>query len=74
MRYGFIGLGNLGGALAASLRRAGFDLTVHDIDPKTAKPLARRRRGLGRTPRARSPKRSTRSSPACPRRPCPSGC
>src|SRR5271157_6091767 len=39
MRYGFIGLGNLGGALAASLRRAGFDLRVHDIDPKAAKPL-----------------------------------
>jgi 3-hydroxyisobutyrate dehydrogenase len=39
IRYGFIGLGSLGGALAASLRRAGFDLVVHDIDPKTAKPL-----------------------------------
>ena len=25
-RYGFIGLGNLGAALAASLKRAGFDL------------------------------------------------
>jgi len=39
MRYGFIGLGSLGGQLAASLQRAGFDLTVHDIDPKTAEPL-----------------------------------
>ena len=39
MRYGFIGLGNLGQALAASLRRAGFDLAVHDIDRKAAKPL-----------------------------------
>ena len=38
-RYGFIGLGNLGQALAASLRRAGFDLVVHDIDHKAAKPL-----------------------------------
>ena len=38
MRYGFIGLGNLGGALAASLRRAGFALTVHDSNPKTGKP------------------------------------
>jgi 3-hydroxyisobutyrate dehydrogenase len=32
MRYGFIGLGNLGGHLAASLVRAGFEVTVHDID------------------------------------------
>ena len=39
MRYGFIGLGNLGGALATSLRRAGVDLHVHDIDHKAAEPL-----------------------------------
>ena len=32
MRYGYIGLGNLGGHLAASLLRAGFDVTVYDID------------------------------------------
>lgn len=32
MRYGFIGLGNLGGALAASLAREGFSLVVHDRD------------------------------------------
>ena len=32
MRLGFIGLGNLGGHLAASLRRAGFPVTVHDRD------------------------------------------
>jgi 3-hydroxyisobutyrate dehydrogenase len=31
VRYGFIGLGNLGKHLAASLLRAGFDLTVHDL-------------------------------------------
>jgi 3-hydroxyisobutyrate dehydrogenase len=30
MKYGYIGLGNLGGHLAASLQRAGFDLVVHD--------------------------------------------
>src|SRR3954467_8479237 len=30
MRYGFIGLGNLGGHLAASLLRAGLEVTVHD--------------------------------------------
>jgi 3-hydroxyisobutyrate dehydrogenase len=32
MRYGFIGLGHLGGHLAASLLRAGFELTVYDLD------------------------------------------
>lgn len=32
MRYGFIGLGNLGGHLAANLLGKGFDVTVHDID------------------------------------------
>ena len=30
MRYGYIGLGNLGGHLAMSLIRAGFAVTVHD--------------------------------------------
>jgi 3-hydroxyisobutyrate dehydrogenase len=30
MKYGYIGLGNLGGHLAASLLREGFDVTVHD--------------------------------------------
>lgn len=32
MRYGYIGLGNLGGHLAASLIRAGHEVTVHDRD------------------------------------------
>jgi 3-hydroxyisobutyrate dehydrogenase len=36
MRYGFIGLGNLGGHLAASLLREGFSVTVHDRDPALA--------------------------------------
>ncbi len=36
MRYGYIGLGNLGGHLAASLLRAGLDLTVNDIDKSFA--------------------------------------
>jgi 3-hydroxyisobutyrate dehydrogenase-like beta-hydroxyacid dehydrogenase len=31
--YAFIGLGHLGGNLAASLLRAGFSVTVHDRDP-----------------------------------------
>ncbi len=36
MRYGYIGLGNLGGHLAASLIRAGFNLTVYDKDKSLA--------------------------------------
>ncbi|MEL7107185.1 MAG: NAD(P)-dependent oxidoreductase [Pseudomonadota bacterium] len=33
MRIGFIGLGQVGGKLAGSVLRNGFDLTVHDLDP-----------------------------------------
>ncbi len=36
MRYGFIGLGNLGRHLAMSLVRAGLPLTVTDLDPAAA--------------------------------------
>jgi len=32
VRLGFIGLGNLGAHLAASLLRAGFEVTVHDLE------------------------------------------
>ena len=32
MKIGFIGLGNVGGKLAGSLLRGGFDLTVRDLD------------------------------------------
>lgn len=32
MKYGYIGLGNLGGHLAASLLREGFEVVVHDIN------------------------------------------
>ena len=39
MRYGFIGLGNLGAKLAGSLLRNGFDLTVHDANRANAEPL-----------------------------------
>jgi 3-hydroxyisobutyrate dehydrogenase len=38
MRYGYIGLGNLGGHLAMSLVRNGFDLIVHDSDRGRAEP------------------------------------
>jgi 3-hydroxyisobutyrate dehydrogenase len=36
MKYGYIGLGNLGGHLAASLQRNGFEIVVHDIDRNLA--------------------------------------
>jgi 3-hydroxyisobutyrate dehydrogenase len=39
VRYGFIGLGNLGRHLAARLLRAGFDLTVHDLNRDAARDL-----------------------------------
>ena len=32
MKVGFVGLGNVGGKLAGSLLRNGFDLTVHDLN------------------------------------------
>ena len=45
MRYGYIGLGNLGGHLAASLIRAGHEVVVHDRDAG----LAERHRAMGAT-------------------------
>ena len=39
MRIGFIGLGNVGGKLAGSLLRNGFDLTVRDLDREVAQPF-----------------------------------
>ncbi len=39
MRLGFVGLGNLGQHLAASILRAGFPLTVHDRDEAAARQL-----------------------------------
>jgi 3-hydroxyisobutyrate dehydrogenase len=39
MRVGFIGVGRLGSHLAASLRRAGFPLTVHDRERAAAASL-----------------------------------
>ncbi|WP_347311874.1 NAD(P)-dependent oxidoreductase [Defluviimonas sp. SAOS-178_SWC] len=36
MHYGYIGLGNLGANCAACLLKAGFAVTVHDLDPKPA--------------------------------------
>src|SRR6185312_12562473 len=40
MRVGFIGLGNMGAAMAASLLAAGFEVTVYNRSPARAQPLA----------------------------------
>jgi 3-hydroxyisobutyrate dehydrogenase len=51
MRYGFIGLGNLGRHLAGSLLRGGFDLTVHDLNADCAGDLLKGGAKWARTPR-----------------------
>jgi 3-hydroxyisobutyrate dehydrogenase len=52
MRYGYIGLGHLGGHLAASLLRNGFALTVHDRDRAAADPLIARGADWADSPKA----------------------
>ena len=39
MNIGFIGLGNMGGGMAANVLRAGHELTVHDLQREAATPL-----------------------------------
>lgn len=39
IHYGYIGLGNLGAACAGCLLKAGFKVTVYDLNPKLAAPL-----------------------------------
>ena len=39
MEIGFIGLGNMGGGMAANVLRAGYNLTVHDLRRESATPL-----------------------------------
>ena len=39
MKIGFIGLGNVGGKLAGSLLRNGFDLTVRDLNQEISRPF-----------------------------------
>lgn len=39
MHYGYIGLGNLGAACAGCLLKAGFAVTVYDLNPALAAPL-----------------------------------
>lgn len=39
MQIGFIGLGTMGGGMAANVLKAGYDLSVHDIRREAATPL-----------------------------------
>ena len=52
MRLGFIGLGNVGGKLAGSLERNGFDLVVRDLDEAAAQPFLDGDAAWGESPRA----------------------
>ncbi len=68
MRYGYIGLGHLGGHLAASLARAGFPIDGLRSRPKACRTACEARRAIGCKPAETSPRKSMRSSPACRRR------
>lgn len=50
-RLGFIGLGNMGGAIALRLLRAGYPMTVCDLDADKLKPLLDEGAGSEPTPR-----------------------
>ena len=52
MKIGFIGLGNVGGKLAGSLQRNGFDLTVRDLDRAIAEPFLAKGAAWGESPKA----------------------
>ncbi len=51
MKIGFIGLGNVGGKLAGSLLRNGFDLTVRDLQRAVAQPLLNKGASWADSPR-----------------------
>ena len=52
MKIGFIGLGNVGGKLAGSLQRNGFELWVRDLDRGAAAPFLERGAHWCETPEA----------------------
>ncbi|MCV0427981.1 MAG: NAD(P)-dependent oxidoreductase [Roseibium sp.] len=51
MRVGFIGLGNVGGKLAGSILRNGYELTVHDLDQDLVDGFVERGAGRGTSPK-----------------------
>lgn len=52
MKIGFIGLGNVGGKLAGSLLRNGFDVIVRDLDRALAAPFLERGAAWAESPQA----------------------
>lgn len=52
MRVGFIGLGTMGGGMAANLAKAGNELVVHDMNREAAKPFLSNRAIWADTPKA----------------------
>jgi 3-hydroxyisobutyrate dehydrogenase-like beta-hydroxyacid dehydrogenase len=50
-QIGFIGLGNMGGAIALRLLRAGYPLTVLDLDNEKVQPLKNNGAAVARTPK-----------------------
>ena len=52
MRIGFIGLGNVGGKLAGSLIRKGFQVIVRDLDPTIVEPFLSKGAQWGESPKA----------------------
>lgn len=52
MKVGFIGLGNVGGKLAGSLLRNGFDVTVRDLDKSVAEPFIQKGAAWADSPKA----------------------
>jgi len=51
MRVGFIGLGNVGGKLAGSIPRNGYDLVVHDLNDLLVEGFVRNGAKRGRSPK-----------------------
>ena len=51
MKVGFIGLGNMGGGMAANILKGGFDLTVHDLRREAASQLLESGAKWAETPR-----------------------
>lgn len=52
MKIGFIGLGNVGGKLAGSLIRNGYDVTVRDLDKSVAQAFIDKGAGWADSPKA----------------------
>ena len=51
MKIGFIGLGNIGGKLAGSILRNGFELRVRDLDKTVAQRFLDDGASWGETPK-----------------------